>query len=244
MLILWDVYVRHRDPELLEWMKDKYQSILVLYTPANLTEGVQLLDRYFNASIMKRQMVLGLRNEQNAETLFDPMKSKVDYKPPLLMSELKEPFCDNLAIVLGKLQTTVKKQSFSDHCWKDGLFEKCFDAGFQRDSVVLVTNDQENTYFTQGGVDPVLSRDRRQIFQVANDFLDTLSERMADCTLQMASDLSNEKIVGKLVEPDQRCPGYVKSYNRSKDVFVVRYYRKGHGKKEQESLHRICLRKI
>ena len=59
---------------------------------------------------------------------------------------------------------------------------------------------------------------------------------MADCTLQMASDLSNEKLVGKLVEPDQGCPGYVKSYNRSKDVFVVRYYRKGHEKKRARKL--------
>ena len=50
MLILWDVYVCHRDPELMEWMKDKYQSIIVLYIPANLKEIVY--SRWMNTSML------------------------------------------------------------------------------------------------------------------------------------------------------------------------------------------------
>lgn len=39
---------------------------------------------------------------------------------------------------------------------------KCFDAGFQRESVRLVRDDTGNKYFCQGGQDPVLSKDRQK----------------------------------------------------------------------------------
>ena len=61
MLILWDVYVRHRDTDLIEWMKNEFQNIIVLYIPANLTKMVQLLDSYLNA--MMKTSLYTLRNE-------------------------------------------------------------------------------------------------------------------------------------------------------------------------------------
>jgi len=55
MLILWDVYCRHRDEDLKEFMSQHMPNIIVIYIPANLTEICQPLDRYFNA-LLKTKM--------------------------------------------------------------------------------------------------------------------------------------------------------------------------------------------
>ena len=50
MLILWDVYCRHRDGDLREFMAENTPNLIVLFVPANLTEKGQPLDIYFNAA--------------------------------------------------------------------------------------------------------------------------------------------------------------------------------------------------
>ena len=243
MLIMWDVYVRHRDKDFLEWMKGKFLHIIVLFIPANLTEICQPLDRYFNACL--KRMLYQLRNEQNADRVVaslgllngGPSESESGeltrvskYKPSALLSELKEPFFVNLKDVLARLQTQEKKEKISENCWKKDLFEKCFNSDYQKKCVQLVITDTANKgqqYFSEGNIDPALTKERRFVFQVADDFLDSQRESTI-FTAAMASTLAKVDLIGKRVEAmDGRYPGYVKEYNKKKDLFKVRYYKEG-----------------
>ena len=38
MIVIWDVYCRHRDDSLLEWIREEFPCIIVLFVPANMTE--------------------------------------------------------------------------------------------------------------------------------------------------------------------------------------------------------------
>ena len=64
MLIIWDVYVRHRDQDLLDWIEGSFSHIIVLFIPANLTEICQPLDLYFNAKF--KMIYAWIRNKDNA----------------------------------------------------------------------------------------------------------------------------------------------------------------------------------
>ena len=82
-------------------------------------------------------------------------------------------------------------------------------------------------YFSTNFVDPALTKDRRQIFVVADDFLDSLSEQ-ANLTLEIAQGLKKSDLVGRKVVPLNRVfPGYVLSYSKKTDIFWLRYYRVG-----------------
>ena len=237
LLILWDVYVRHRDPEFMSWIKTTYVHIIVLFIPANLTELVQPLDRWFNA-IMKT-LQYKLRNEQNADKVYAALQSASGYKPPSKLSELREPFFCNLATVLEKLQTPELKAKISDNCWQKGLFEKCFDLDFQRECSLLVNSDTEGKYFSPGTVDPALTKDRRQVYRVADDFLECFNElgEQEPFTLAQARGLKKNELVGKRVIPlNGEYPGYVASYNKTKEEFSLRYYRQGEEKKRAKKL--------
>ena len=227
LLILWDVYVRHRDQDLVVWMRITFPNIIVLFIPANLTEICQPLDRYFNA--LMKTILYTLRNTQNAEQVFDLVMSRGGtYKHPTKLSEVREPFFTNLSLALEQLQTPERKKSISDNCWKKGMFEMCYDCEFQRRCVQLVGDDVGvGKYFSTNFVDPALTKDRRQIFVVADDFLDSLSEQ-ANLTLEIAQGLKKSDLVGRKVVPlNGVCPGYVLSYNKKTDIFWLRYYRVG-----------------
>ena len=47
VLILWDVYVHHRDTDLIEWMKNEFKHIIVLYIHANLTVSSVWVFKFF-----------------------------------------------------------------------------------------------------------------------------------------------------------------------------------------------------
>ena len=65
------------------------------------------------------------------------------------------------------------------------------------------------------------------MFQVADDFLDSQRESTI-FTAAMASTLAKVDLIGKRVEAmDGTYPGYVKEYNKKKDLFKVRYYKEG-----------------
>ena len=53
MLILWDVYVCHRDRDFIEWIQGRFLRIIILYVPENLTNIYQPLDIYFNGKFTK-----------------------------------------------------------------------------------------------------------------------------------------------------------------------------------------------
>ena len=65
MIILWDVYCRHRDEDLLALIRDEYPNIILLFVPANLPEICQPLDIYFNAEF--KVTLANLRNKRIAE---------------------------------------------------------------------------------------------------------------------------------------------------------------------------------
>ena len=67
MLILWDVYSKHRDGVLLAWMKEEFPCLIVLFIPANLTELLQPLDCFLNAKF--KLLIAALLNAQNAERI-------------------------------------------------------------------------------------------------------------------------------------------------------------------------------
>lgn len=229
---------------LFSWMKLTFPHIIVLFIPANLTEICQPLDRYFNA--LMKVLLYALRNTQNAEQVFALLQSGGGaYKHPSKLSEVREPFFTSLSIALEQLQTLEKKKSISENCWKKGMFEKCYDCEFQRMCVQLVGDDVGvGKYFSTNYVDPALTKDRRQIFEVADDFLDSLSEQ-ANLTLETAQGLKKTELVGRKVVPlNGITPGYVLSYNKNTDIFWLRYYREGQEKsraKKREKVNYVQL---
>ena len=155
IIILWDVYCRHRDACLKAWMQETFPHILVLFVPANLTEKGQPLDRWFNAVL--KTLLASLRNERVLKAVTEHMKAEEErkkyvesqgekyveliYVPPTKLSMVKEPFFDDMATAINRMQTPQYKELLSENAWKHGLFEKVFDKDFQREAVKKVADD-------------------------------------------------------------------------------------------------------
>ena len=77
MIILWDIYCRHRNPDLLKLIKEEYPHLVILFVPANLTEICQPVDIYFNAEF--KVTLASLRNERIAG-LFDEWRTAEEGK--------------------------------------------------------------------------------------------------------------------------------------------------------------------
>ena len=75
MMILWDVYCRHRDKDLLTHIREEYPHIIILFVPANLTDICQPLDIYFNAEF--KVTLASLRNKRVAD-MFDSWRERVN----------------------------------------------------------------------------------------------------------------------------------------------------------------------
>ena len=68
MIILWDVYCRHRDSDLLDFIRDRYPNIIVQFVPVSLTEIYQPLDILFNAEF---KITLATLKNKRAAQKFD-----------------------------------------------------------------------------------------------------------------------------------------------------------------------------
>ena len=92
MIILWDVYCRHRDPDLLELIQEEYPHIVLLHIPANLTEICQPLDIYFNSQFKVK--LASLRNKRVAEQYDEWRKSNKEdsFKVSTALSATKHHF--------------------------------------------------------------------------------------------------------------------------------------------------------
>ena len=91
-------------------------------------------------------------------------------------------------------------------------------------------------YFLSGKINHFLTKGRRVIFQVADDFLDGIAATTASSadsiTVEMVKELSSNDLIGKSVALlNGEFPGCVHTYNEITDEFTVSYYRTG-GKKE------------
>lgn len=238
VLILWDVYCRHRDADLLDWMKKEFPNIIVIFVPANLTELGQPLDIFFNS--MLKTKLYKLRNEQNAAEAIEVLDLMEDrpttaaaiadqpqHAPKKLLSELKEPFYLNLATVLKEMQTPEAKELISRKAWKTNLFEKCFDRKFQAEAVKLVEADKEFKYFHGAGSDtpkdPTISTECQGLEDmtadlITEDYDNNNNSRESDDTAP------DKSFVGRQVQAlGGKYPGTVSKFAPKAKEFTVRY---------------------
>lgn len=91
MIVIWDVYCRHRDDVLLQWMRTNFPQIVVLFVPANMTEVCQPLDIFFNAPLK-----MAMADEMSGYLLqlasdFMTAHAGQVFKPDLRWGALKQP---------------------------------------------------------------------------------------------------------------------------------------------------------
>ena len=187
MLIIWDVYCRHKDKCLREWMKTTFPHIIVLYVPANLTEMLQALDVYFNAVF--KTTLSHLRNKRVANEYikfksrekirktnaaasgdqFVPKKFVVKTK----LSETKEHFYNEIAEALKLMQTDEKKGKIWNTSWAP--LRRCFEQEFQLDAVQIVSADHTRKYFVASSL-----QDEEGLVDAATATMNSASQLLAD----------------------------------------------------------------
>ena len=64
-------------------------------------------------------------------------------RPPTKLSEIKQPFYEDLATAMKEMSTPAMQKSLHEKAWCNGLFKKCYDLNFQRKAVALVGEDMQ-----------------------------------------------------------------------------------------------------
>ena len=249
LLILWDVYCRHRDHDLLSTMKDKYPHLLVLFIPANLTELCQPLDIYFNATFKtKMSALMGThRVEEYNKWKREEAKRKEDegdnfepsgFKLKTKLSETKELFYTTVSDALKQMLDDGGHKNLSANVFKH--LNKCFDHQFQFEAAQKVSSDNEGVYFKRCQQNEGNGRVSASQFTLIDSALEQFaSSSMYDasskhqeipCNADDEIQSNNQKFVDRLVKDlDGKYPGKVvkavKNRCSSKYVFEVKYYR-------------------
>lgn len=148
MIVIWDVYCRHRDDELLQWMRTDFPQIVVLFVPANMTEICQPLDVFFNAPL-KTAMADEMSGYllQLASAFMTAHAGQV-FKPDLRWSTLKEPLMRMLARVVTKLRSAEMVSRLKAKAW--ALFADSFTHTYQWTARSKVESDRSGRYFKAG----------------------------------------------------------------------------------------------
>ena len=248
MLIIWDVYCRHRDADLLEWIRKEYPNIIILFIPANLTEICQPLDIYFNAlfkTILNRLMSQHIVDEWCAHNAAAETARiaeccaageetvRIPYTMKTKISDTKVRFYT----LLNKAVTEMRiggKEKIKDHAWAQ--FEKCYDRQYQFNAAEKVGADRSGKYFKHSSSssefeleDTIVSRFQRSLTFEISMTHETIPTREDDLQKE-----NGDKFIGRLVRDyaGKPWPGYVHKKHRKRAssnqlgemIFTVKYY--------------------
>jgi hypothetical protein len=161
------------------------------------------------------------------------------YKSAKKLSDLKEPFFLDLADSLKGMQTPEKMNHLSEKAWKGGMYEKCFESGFQQDAVIAVVRDREK-YFSHSlsPEDPVLAGQ-----QEASSLLQQAADAHEDDTFHTErndAQAPSIQLIGRQVKSlNGLVPGVVNGYNSRNKIFSVRYAKSG-AKRASKILKDVC----
>lgn len=240
VLIIWDVYCRHRDDDLLQWMRQEYPQILLLFVPANLTELCQPLDIYFNArfkTILSRiageNRVTEFRawkesEEKEKERLGEAFKPTV-FKLKTKLSETKELFYSTINSALKEIFSDDGHVAIARNAFKEMAL--CFEHDFQIEAVRKVEQDNDNVYFRQTH-DVTIDRFKRASLNAM-----TTHQEQPTSIDDAGESKNDEDFIGRIVKDlDNRYPGKVtkvlKKRNKQRGdgggdddvMFEVKYY--------------------
>jgi hypothetical protein len=153
LLLIWDVYCRHRDHDLLQdFLPAHCPNFIILFVPANMTELAQPLDVGFNFQF--KNAIANARNIRNATAAAAWLRagqSAEDFKVDTKLSTLKHPLCLMVATEAAVWLAADKKKAIRANCWgKPGLL-RCFDPGFQMSAIRKVDDDTDGKYFKRVG---------------------------------------------------------------------------------------------
>ena len=237
MIVLWDVYCRHRDTDLLDFIKSEYPNVIVLFVPANLTETCQPLDVCFNSEFKVK--LASLRNERVALSYEEWRNNRISnennlgmdkFKVDTSLSATKEAFYEDIAKAIDHMQTDEKKEKFRDIAFCD--LKIAYNHAFQVDAVEKVTLDNSGKYFkttTGSPVDNTIERFQKSMAYTAIDAHENLA------TMNEFEDSNDPTFfLGRLVKCFNDCfPGHVEKYSYKRDknisrecrlMFNVKYY--------------------
>ena len=235
MIILWDVYCRHRDPDLLELIRNEYKHLIILFVPANLTEICQPLDIYFNSEFKVK--LASLRNERVAESFEKWRAERVNndeeeggFKVDGSLAKNKVWFYTDIARTIAHMQTDEKKKKFRDIAFGD--LKIAYNNAFQVSAVEKVALDNSGKYFKSVDGSPI------------DNTIERFSKSMTYRAIQAHEELATMEEFQASMDPtfflrrrvhclNQTFPGQVDSYTfkRNKNlarhqrlVFKVKYY--------------------
>ena len=246
MLIIWDVYCRHRDADLLEWIRKEYPNIIILFIPANLTEICQPLDIYFNAlfkTILNRLMSQHIVDEWCAHNAAETARiaecsaageetARIRYTMKTKISDTKVRFYTLLNNAVTEMRMG-GKEKIRDHAWAQ--FETCYDRQYQFNAGEKVGADRSGKYFKHSSSseseleDTIVSRFQRSLTFEISMTHETIPTREDDLQEE-----NGDKFIGRLVRDcaGKPWPGYVHKKHRKRAssnqvgqlIFTVKYY--------------------
>jgi hypothetical protein len=156
MVLLLDVYCRHRDQSLFAYIRAHCPNIIITFVPANLTPLCQPLDVGFNF-VFKRNIAQARQQRDmkrvvayTAEHGADADCSEMQHAHKL--SQVRDPLVMDLLNTAVVWSTAAKAVEIKKDCWKPiGLLE-CFNSECQNKALLAVGEDTEVKYFSKGTV--------------------------------------------------------------------------------------------
>jgi hypothetical protein len=154
MILLLDVYCRHRDKAFFAFLRDNCPYIIIIFVPANLTSLGQPLGVGFNF-VFKRNVAQARvrRDMQRVVEYLAEHGNDVDIEELVhdhKLSEVRDPLVMDLLRTAVVWSTPAKEAEIKRDCWEPIGLLKCFTSEFQTQAVLAVGEDTEGKYFSKG----------------------------------------------------------------------------------------------